>query len=103
MEKISILQYHLSPKISVFCEAVANYITKLRGLKQTAQLLATSLSLVANYITKLRGLKLLNIPKPLHPNPVANYITKLRGLKLDDELSIWLIIELQIISQNYVV
>ena len=38
--------------------AVANYITKLRGLKQrVANPVTQQIAAVANYITKLRGLK----------------------------------------------
>ncbi len=60
---------------------VANYITKLRGLKRKTPQIFYKFIAVANYITKLRGLKL----KYLFDNDmicrVANYITKLRGLK----------------------
>ena len=81
VEKISILWYHLSPKISVFCEAVANYITKLRGLKRARTWAWTFATWVANYITKLRGLKHFNHIFVKSVKAVANYITKLRGLK----------------------
>ena len=60
---------------------------------------------VANYITKLRGLKRFNIFKNFSALIyVANYITKLRGLKLGDCCcSTRTAFLLQIISQNYVV
>ena len=90
----------------LLCNIVANYITKLRGLKQSLKIGAFYAFFVANYITKLRGLKHITaqavITKPAscklyHKTTwfetlsslayfttsfaVANYITKLRGLK----------------------
>ena len=108
---------------------VANYITKLRGLKLCSrkkhQLIK---NIVANYITKLRGLKrfgskdieisgvslqiisqnyvvwnLLYYFRYAKVKAVANYITKLRGLKLLIKKCWFCIFMLQIISQNYVV
>ena len=62
--------------------AVANYITKLRGLKREKQALWETYALfVANYITKLRGLKHTHKRDFARLKRVANYITKLRGLK----------------------
>ena len=40
-----------------FSFSVANYITKLRGLKPRSNQSRKACSKVANYITKLRGLK----------------------------------------------
>ena len=108
---------------------VANYITKLRGLKLTRilphkfsvlllQIISQNYVVwnlhtpvgwfvpvpVANYITKLRGLK--PTLREYHRLKwwVANYITKLRGLKLPAwKLNVKAVILLQIISQNYVV
>ena len=62
--------------------AVANYITKLRGLKlPVLRKRQPIVILVANYITKLRGLKQKIRCQPRLSSKVANYITKLRGLK----------------------
>ncbi len=58
---------------------------------------------VANYITKLRGLKPLNAAASASHAKVANYITKLRGLKRRNISQNLLGVALQIISQNYVV
>ena len=60
---------------------------------------------VANYITKLRGLKHLErYEVSSDKGKVANYITKLRGLKLKFAHTHRLVkLRLQIISQNYVV
>ena len=60
--------------------------------------------MVANYITKLRGLKPHSFLKDYHKQLVANYITKLRGLKRQlRPKSVKADFRLQIISQNYVV
>ena len=82
---------------------VANYITKLRGLKQQHIAKRADPIAVANYITKLRGLKQPLMPTASPSLKVANYITKLRGLKLIIFYSFYILKKLQIISQNYVV
>ena len=82
---------------------VANYITKLRGLKPLNNILNKALTKVANYITKLRGLKPNSRDTSNFNDRVANYITKLRGLKPLENGLIAMIDKLQIISQNYVV
>ena len=86
---------------------IANYITKLRGLKPLSnkavflapwksQIISQNyvvwnfkylfdndmICRIANYITKLRGLKQLNLRVKFAYKKIANYITKLRGLKL---------------------
>ena len=130
MEKISILWYHLSPKISVFCEAVANYITKLRGLKPHPHRASfrcwLQLQIISqNYVVWNRfhllcvivflfQLQIISqnyvvwntarLNDRLRLGEVANYITKLRGLKLFSGLKTDSYNNmLQIISQNYVV
>ena len=65
----------------VLINDVANYITKLRGLKLYVKFVIIAKIFVANYITKLHGLKHALQPSSPSANEVANYITKLRGLK----------------------
>ena len=61
---------------------VANYITKLHGLKPAGCSFCSFLVIVANYITKLCGLKRERAKLLSARIIVTNYITKLRGLKL---------------------
>ena len=84
---------------------VANYITKLRGLKLISPLDFNFLALkVANYITKLRGLKQQALKLTLQQALSCKLYHKTTWFETKPSLMFaGLSLALQIISQNYVV